>query len=109
MANNRIRRTNKKAPRKAAPKAKAPAGKEDLTLAQMLKRIPKKETMTTAEVQFVFNDCHVQTVYKMNGSGELKPYRKRARGRASFYLTADIIAAVKKRFQLIPTSSDTTK
>jgi len=102
---NRIRR-DKKA-RKAAPKAKKPAGKPDLTLDEMLARVPDKETMTTAEVQHVFNDAHVQTVYKMNGTGELKPYRKRARGRASFYMTEDVIHAVRERFKLIPSSDNT--
>lgn len=83
------------------------ADKPELSQRQMLDRIPEgKEHLTTEEVMYVFNDCHVQTVYKMNQRGEIRPYRKRARGRSNFYLRADVEAAIRARFMLIPTSSD---
>ena len=67
MTKNRIR-TRKKTPRRPSAKDKSQAGVEPLTKEEMLDRVPDKPRLSTKEVRHVFNDCHVQTIYKMKDS-----------------------------------------
>ena len=94
-------RTRKKQ-RKRASKPKASSRlRPELTEAEMLARVPRDELLTTADIQHVFGDCHVQTVYKMIGRKELRPYKSRNRGRANVYKRAEVIKAIKDRCRLI--------
>jgi len=78
---------------------------------EMLNRINEAKDptwMTTDEVRHVFNDCHVVTVYKMNARKELTPYRRRSTGPSNYYRRDQVESAVRRRFQLVQASSDST-
>lgn len=110
MAKNRIRRRKKVSKKKKSrdrSDEKSQGDPDGLTMDEMLARIPEgKEWLSTSEVRHVFNDCHVVTVYKMNGK-ELKPYR-RAASRGNFYHRDNVEQAVRGKFRLIPVSGEGT-
>lgn len=105
-AKNRIRRRKKAGKKKARPQDKSSGNPRGLTREQMLARVPKdKEWLSTDEVRHVFNDCHIQTIYKMNARKELTPYRTRQSGRANFYSREEVVGLVEARFLLVPAST----
>lgn len=78
---------------------------------ETLERVPPgtdETLLTTRQLQHIFNDCHVQTIYKMIGRGELRPYRTRSRGKMNVYKRGEVIAAIHSRFRLMPAEGDRT-
>ncbi len=108
MANNRFRKKAKPRRKKASKSPTASAPKKKLTMDEMLARIPQgKDTLTTEEVQHIWNDCHIQTIYKMNAKDLIQPYRSRDSGKANLYKTDEIVAAIHARFEFLrPISGD---
>lgn len=99
-------RRRKKTKVKKKTKAKKTEAKDPLTKREMLRRIPNKPFLTTPEVQHVFNDCHVMTIYKKVQRGLLIRFRRHSSRKANIYKREDVIAAVETWFSL--RSADTT-
>lgn len=78
--------------------------KPELSMQEMLRRIPDRDWLTTKEVQHVFNDCHQVTVYRYVQQGLLTA-KKIWGKRASRYMRSEVVALVRSRF--IPPDTDT--
>lgn len=78
--------------------------KPDLTMKEMLDRIPKgKEFLTTKEVQHVMNDCHEVSVYRYVQQGLLTPHRTWGK-KANRYPRKEVAALIKSKFTPRPVS-----
>lgn len=99
------KRTKKTTPRKKMKKPpKTPPARgsipEPLTRQEMLSRVPNRDLLTTKELQRIFGDCHVQTIYRYVQKGYLTP--QKVWGRASRYKRSDVLAFIDQRYTPTP-------
>lgn len=72
--------------------------KPELTLSQMLARVPEGKWLNTTQVCYVWNECWPLRIYQLVSEGRLKKYKTRNRGKENLYKRDDVIRLVKDRF-----------
>lgn len=77
--------------------------KPDLTMAEMLSRIPDSDFLTTKQVQHVFNDCHEVSVYRYVQQDFLTPHEQWGK-RGNTYPRSEVVALVRRKFTPVPKS-----
>ena len=77
--------------------------KPDLTMAEMLARIPNREWVTTSEARHIFNDCAAITIYRYNRDGLLTPHKTWGK-KESKYRREEVEKLVRSRFVPVPLS-----
>lgn len=97
MVRKRLKKKFKKVGR--TPEARRSIS-EPLSKTEMLQRVPKRDLLTTKELQWIFGDVHVQTIYRYVQKGYLVP--QKVWGRASRYKRTDVIAFIERRFTPTP-------
>ena len=86
----------------------AEAGKvfRELSLGQLLARVPKKPYFSTPEVAKIFKVTET-TVFRWAGPPrhEMKKYESSGRGGANLYKRADSVRFIRSRYRLVPKKS----